>query len=64
MRQGPKGIPMVRDVCCLRTAPRFRTRDEHERRYPHARRIVDNLLTHEAFVSVVPWTKAAGPDNP
>ena len=40
------------------------TRAEYERRYPcMPERIIDNLLTHNAFVSVVPWAKAANPDN-
>ena len=34
------------------------TRAEYERRYPYMpERITDNLLTHKAFISVVPWEK-------
>ena len=40
------------------------TRVEYERRYPYMpERITDNLLTHKAFISVVPWAKATDPDN-
>ena len=40
------------------------TRAEYQRRYPFMpERIVDNLLTNKAFISVVPWAKAANPDN-
>ena len=37
------------------------TRAEYERRYPHMpARIVDNLLKHEARISVVPWDRIDG----
>lgn len=40
------------------------TRAEYERRYPYMpERIIDNLLTHKAFISVLPWAKSTNPDN-
>ena len=40
------------------------TRAGYERRYPHMPdRIIDNLLSPDARVSVVPWAKALNPDH-
>ena len=40
------------------------TREEYQRRFPYMpERITDNLLTHKACISVVPWTTATDPKN-
>jgi hypothetical protein len=36
------------------------TRIEYENRYPYLPpRIIDNLLTHKAYISVLPWSKVS-----